>query len=110
MKAPEVPTYDGVRSEVPLGFWIETNMLQQLDVPIVTPVILSAIRRPSVPANVTFRFSFADTVIVTGGPPGSITTVRSALPETERLSVRTPAVADTVNVSGPASAGVYVPV
>src|SRR5688572_5252469 len=107
MKAPEVPTYDGERRLVPSGFWIEKNVLQQLEVPIVTLVILSAIRRPSVPANVRFRFSFAATVIVTGGPPGSIATVRSTLPETERLSVRAPAVADTVSVRGSASAGVY---
>src|SRR3990170_973214 len=107
MNPPEVPTYDGASSDVPSGFWIEKNVLQQLEVPIVTPVILSAIRRPSLPANMRFRFSFAATVIVTGDPPGSIATVRSALPETERLSVTAPAVADTVSVNGPASAGVY---
>ena len=80
--------------------------LQQLDVPIETPVMRNAIRWPSVPAKATFTSSFGAAVIVTGGPPGAIEYARSELPETERLSVSEPTVAETVSVSAPASVGV----
>src|ERR671925_1187545 len=107
MNAPDVPTYDGDRSELPLGFRIDTSVLQQLDVPIETPVIFNAMRCPSLPLKATFTFSSGAAVIVTGGPPGEIEYARRELPVTERLSVSPPTVAETDRVREPASVGVY---
>jgi hypothetical protein len=72
MKAPDVPTYEGDRSGVPSGFRIETRVLQQLEGPIVTPVIFRETLWPCVPANTRFTSSPEAAVTVTGGPLGTI--------------------------------------
>ena len=48
---PVRPTGVAYTSVEPSGFAIETRAEQQLDVPIVTLLIVRAIRRPAVPEN-----------------------------------------------------------
>ena len=55
---------------VPSGFVIETLRLPVVDVPIVTPLTFRLMRRPAVPAKVSFAFWPGIVVVtVTGAPP-----------------------------------------
>ena len=64
---------------VPSGFVIETLRLPVVDVPIVTPLTFRLMRRPAVPAKVSFTFwPGIVVVIVTGAPPAVMEGVRSA--------------------------------
>ena len=56
MKPPLVPTNVGATSVLPSGLRIDTRVLQQLEVPIVTFVIVKLMRCPAVPLNVGFAF------------------------------------------------------
>ena len=79
MKPPFVPTLVAVTSAVPSGFVIETLRLPVVDVPIVTPLTVRLMRRPAVPAKVSFAFwPGIVVVIVTGAPPAVMEGVRSA--------------------------------
>ena len=71
MKPPLVPTDVGVTRGVPPGLRMDTRVLQQLDVPIVTPVIFKLILCEAVPLKVNAAFCPGTVVVtVTGGPPG----------------------------------------
>src|SRR5262249_23599887 len=79
MKAPLVPKSTGATSVLPSGLRIETRVLQQEDVPIVTFVRRKQIGRASGRVKVSDAF-WPETVVVkvTGAPPGVIVPVMSA--------------------------------
>jgi hypothetical protein len=73
-----VPTVVGEAKVVPSGLSIDTFVLQQLDVPIVTPVSSSATRRPAEPSKETLPFCPGVAIVtLTGGPPGVVSAVTS---------------------------------
>src|SRR5919108_5843507 len=109
MKPPFVPTYVGVTSVVPSGLPIETRALQQVDVPMVTPLTRRLTRCSAVPVKARSASPPESAIVtVTGSPSGTI--VIGTTPETDRVAVDPPVVAETVTRRGPSLSGTKTPV
>src|SRR5262245_13068810 len=78
MKPPVVPTNVGATSVPPPGLRIDTLVLQQVDVPMVTLVIFRLILCDAVPLKIRAAFCPITVVVtVTAAPPGVIDALTS---------------------------------